>query len=637
MKKAYILFYSIIATIIFVSYATLIKHQTPLIPRTVLFGNPEKASVRLSPDGNHLAYCAPVNGLLNIWVKTVGKNDDKAITNDTKRGIYNFSWAPNGKQLLYVQDNDGDENYQLFALDINTLEIKNFTLFEKVKAQIINLDKNYPNELLMAMNKENPKFFDVYHLDLIAGTLTLVAKNPGNITAWIAGNQMEIVGALQTDNDGSQTLLVRNNNNDAWRTLLKVGFEDTLKDELYSGILGFSKDDSLIYLNTSLGFNARSLIALNVKTGEQKTIATDEVYDIDHVIFNAITYEPDIVSWRKDRLDYKVINPALEEDFNRMQSHSTGELYIIQKTYDGQKWLIGFTHDTKSFEYYLYDFSTKQLTFLFYQRPELNNYMLASQEPISFTARDGLTIHGYITYPANTKRTDLPIVLLVHGGPFMRDVWGYNSAVQLIANRGYACLQVNYRGSSGYGKKFLAAGNQEWGGKMQNDLVDAVQWAINEKIADPKKIAIYGGSYDGYAALVGATFTPDLFCCAVDVCGPTNLMTVLKSLPPYWSLAQWETRIGKLTDEGFLKSRSPLYKIDQIKIPLLIAHGANDVRVTQAESDQLIQALKEKSLEYEYLVFPDEGHGLALPKNRFVFYTALEKFLAKHLGGHYES
>ena len=319
-----------------------------------------------------------------------------------------------------------------------------------------------------------------------------------------------------------------------------------------------------------------------------------------------------------------------------MRTLSQGDLEYIQKSADNRKWVLGFNQDDKSYEYYIYDCDTKKSTFLFHTRPLLNNYQLAHMKPISFISRDGLKISGYLTRPLQCQNKKLPLVLLVHGGPFLRDRWGYDSFVQLLANRGYTCLQVNFRGSSGYGNEFLAAGNGEWGGKMHNDLIDAVNWAIQEGIADPKKIAIYGGSYGGYAALVGATFTPNIFCCAIDYCGPSNLETLLKSIPPYWSLSQWEKRIGKLTNVEFLKSRSPLFRIHDIKIPLLIAHGANDVRVTSAESEQLVNALQEKGVPYEYILFKDEGHGCARFENQMKLYTKIEQFLATYLGGRYE-
>lgn len=629
-------FFNIIALALFalpICYLSLFaQHSIPLIPKSVLFGNPEKTYPALSPDGIYLAYCAPYEGVMNIWSKTVGQEDDRVLTHENKRGIYSFYWAPNGNQLFYLQDQNGDENYQVYIVECATGTVKNYPLFSGAKSTILKIDKEYPHEILIESNKENSKFFDVYHLDLITGNLKQVAKNPGTFTHWLVGKDLQVLGALQTNNDGSQDIFVRTTHNEPWRNVLSVTFEDTLVDELHSGLLGFNKDNSILYLNTSLGANTRCLQALDIKTGERNIIAQDAEYDLSFVIFNNETYEPEVVCFEKERNAYATLNPAVAQDYETIFSICSGDLVAIRRTKDGKKALLGFIFDNKSVEYYAYDFSTKEATFLFCQRPELNKYQLAPMEPVSFIARDGLKMHGYLTCPINAARKNLPLVLYVHGGPFDRDSWEYNPTVQLLANRGCACLQINYRGSSGYGKDFLAAGNGEWGGKMQDDLVDGVQWAIEQGIADPKRIAIFGGSYGGYAALVGATCTPDLFCCAIDYCGSSNLITVLQTLPPYWSLAQWEQRIGKLSDQEFLKSRSPLFKVNHIKIPILVAHGANDVRVKQAESEQIVAAMQEKGIDYEYLLFHDEGHGFLRPENRLKFYTHVEQFLAKHLG-----
>lgn len=611
--------------------------DVPLIPRNVLYGNPEKTTPKISPNGTQLAYLAPVNGVLNIWIKALGKDDDHVITKETSRGIWTgcYCWASNN-DILYWQDANGDENFHIFGVNIATNTIRDLTPFQGVKAAIIRLDKHYPNNALIGLNKDNPKLFDVYHLDITTGNLTLVAKNPNNVVRWLADANMQIRAAIDVNEDGTQKLLWRPDDNSEWYTLFEFNFEDTLEDELYSGLLGFSRDGKSLYLNSSLNNNTRSLIRVDCETKTLSIIASDPRYDIDRIIFNTDSYEPEIVIWQKERAKFQICNPALKEAFAIIQSISNGDLDYIQRSYDNVRWILGFKHDNKSYEFYLYDSNSKHITFLFHSRSELNNYVLAPMEPISFTSRDGLTIHGYLTCPPGKEKKNLPLVVMVHGGPFMRDNWGYNPEVQLITNRGYACLQINFRGSAGFGKAFLAAGNGEWGGKIHDDIIDGVKWAIDQKIADGKKVAIYGYSFGGYAALVGATFTPDLFCCAVDLFGPSNLITVLQTLPPYWSLAQWEQRIGKLSEPEFLKSRSPLYKIDAIKSPILVAHGANDCRIKQSESDQLVQAMKEKELPFEYIVFPDEGHWIAKPKNRFTLMKSIEKFLAQHLGGRFE-
>ena len=603
----------------------------PQIPLTVLFSNPEKTHPMISPDGNQLAYCAPVDGVLNVWVKTLGKDDDHAVTHQTRRGVPSYCWAPNSKQILYKQDNDGDENYHLYSVDLEKNSIRDLTPFQGVKADIIAQDKHFPNEILVMMNKENPRLFDAYHLDLVTGALTLVAKNPGEVVLWGADAQLQVRAAIATHADGTQSLLVRDQGCSEWRSLVQVDFNDTFKDELHCGILGFSRDGKSLYLNSTLETNTRSLLSIDLETGNRTILATDEIYDVIQVLFNKDTYEPETVWWEKERLEFQLLDSSLKQDFQRLCAISDGVLCYVQKTADATKWVVCFMHDNKSHEAYLYDCMSKQVTFLFRARPVLNQYQLAEMKPISFVSRDGLTIHGYLSCPQGQEPENLPLVLYVHGGPFSRDTWGYNPTTQWLTNRGYACLEVNFRGSSGYGKEFLAAGNGEWGRKMHDDLIDAVGWAVDQKIADPARVAIYGGSYGGYSALVGATFTPDVFCCAIDYVGPSSLLTFLKTMPPYWSRAQWEKRIGSLDDEELIKSRSPLYHLDRIKIPIFIAHGANDVRIKQSESEQIVEAMKQKGLAYEYLLFPDEGHGFARPENRMIFFAAVEKFLACYL------
>jgi len=369
-------------------------------------------------------------------------------------------------------------------------------------------------------------------------------------------------------------------------------------------------------------------------------IAEDPMYDVGGVVVHPDTYEVQAVTFVKDRQETVILDESIRSDFEAIGKLHHGDLFISSRDDADDTWLVGFTADDGPVPYFSYDRKTKTGTHLFDHRPALNDYELAKMEPVVFESRDGLTLHGYVTYPAGDERTNLPMVLNVHGGPWYRDTWGYNPEAQWFANRGYVCLQVNFRGSTGYGKEFLNAGNREWGGKMHNDLVDAVNWAIDQGIADPTKVAIYGGSYGGYAALVGATFTPDLFCCAVDIVGPCNLITFINTIPPYWSsfLQIMYERVGNPeTDEEFLKSRSPLFKADRIKIPMLIAQGANDPRVKQAEAEQIVQALKDNGVDHEYMLFEDEGHGFARPENRIKFYGAAEEFLAKHLGGRFET
>ena len=606
-----------------------------LIPRNILFGNPVKANPQISPDGTMLAYLAPVNNVLNVWVGAAGSDDYQPVTRDEDRGVRFYFWAADNKHILYLQDVGGNENWRLYATNLDTRETRDLTPFENVQAHVIEHDKHFPNELLIGLNKDNPRVHDVYHLDLTSGELVMVAQNPGNIIGWVADAQFKVRGALAAMPEGGSELLVRADEQADWKTLLTWNAEDMLT----SAPLSFSLDGQFLYLEDSRSVNASRLVKMNIATGDTSVIAADPQYDVGRVMIHPDTYEIQAVAFNKDRVEWTVLDDTIKLDFDNIREIHRGDFAISSRDDADTTWIVVFTVDNGPVPFYIYDRKNQAATFLFDNQPELSNYTLAAMEPIAFTARDGLTVHGYLTLPPGKGRTNLPMVLDVHGGPWARDAWGYNPEAQWFANRGYACLQVNYRGSSGYGKEFLNAGNREWGGKMHNDLVDGVRWAIDQGIADAKKVAIYGGSYGGFAALVGATFTPDLFCCAVDVVGPSNLITFIKTIPPYWAplVHVFHQRVGNPdTEEEFLKVRSPLFKVDQIKIPMLIAQGANDPRVKQAESEQIVEAMKNKGIDFAYLLFPDEGHGFAKPENRLRFYAAAEKFLAKHLGGRFE-
>jgi dipeptidyl aminopeptidase/acylaminoacyl peptidase len=609
--------------------------EPKLIPREVLFGNPVKAAPQISPDGTMMAYLAPVDNVLNVWVKTIGKEDDKAVTKDDNRGIRRYFWAEDSEHVMYLQDVGGNENWRLYAVNLKTDEIKDLTPYEDVQVRIVERDKEFPNELLIEMNQENPQVHDVYHLDLTTSELELVARNPGNIVGWLADAEFRVRGAMGATPDGGFDLLHREEEEASWDKLLTWDNENSLNSEA----LAFTKDGSAMYLVDSRGANAGRLVKMDIASGATEVIAEDPQYDVARAMINPDTREVEAAAFMKDRVEWVVLDESLRGDFDAIARLDHGDYFIYDRDNADDTWLVGFVKDDGPVSYYAFERETKRGTFLFDHMPDLNNYKLAPMEPVSFTARDGLTIHGYITFPSAKKKENLPLVLNVHGGPWYRDSWGYNPEAQWLANRGYACLQVNFRGSTGYGKDFVNAGDREWGGKMHNDLIDGVNWAIEQGYADPKKVAIYGGSYGGYAALVGATFTPDVFCCAVDIVGPSNLITWFNTIPPYWESLKplFRKRIGDPEeDPAFLRARSPLFKVDRIKIPMLIAQGANDPRVPQAESEQIVEALKEKGIDYEYMLFPDEGHGFAKPENRLKFYAAAEEFLAQHLGGRYE-
>jgi dipeptidyl aminopeptidase/acylaminoacyl peptidase len=612
-----------------------------LIPREVLFGNPEKAQPRLSPDGERLAYLAPVDGVLNVWVgpvgSAVGGEDYRPVTQDRLRGIRIYFWAEDNEHIVYLQDVGGNEDWRIHATDPRTQETRDLTPFEEVQAQLLAKNIRFPDTLLVGLNKENPQVHDVYRLSIPSGDLELVAKNPGNVASWVADRDFRVRGATAATPEGGFDLLFRETEKADWRTLVSWGPEDALN----SGPVGFSGDGERMYLLDSRDANAARLVALDLEGGDLEVLAGDERYDVADVLMHPDTYEVQAVAIEKARNEWTVLDESIRADFEAIERLDRGDFAVTSRDRADNNWLVAFTADNRGAYYYSYDRTEREGTYLFEARPELSGYTLARMEPVCFTARDGLEIEGYLTLPPGNfaGRENLPMVLDVHGGPWARDGWGYNPEAQWLANRGYACLQVNYRGSTGYGKRFLNAGNKQWGAAMHDDLVDAVNWAAGEGIANPERIAIYGGSYGGYAALVGATFTPELFRCAVDVVGPSSLVTLIESIPPYWStfLATFYERVGNPeTEKEFLESRSPLFFVDRIQIPILIAQGANDPRVKQAESEQIVAAMQEKGIDYEYLLFEDEGHGFARPENRLKFYAAAERFLAKHLGGRAE-
>jgi dipeptidyl aminopeptidase/acylaminoacyl peptidase len=613
-----------------------------LIPREVLFGNPERTSPRISPDGTQLAWIAPRDGVLNVWVAPIGATGPSGVdwdaatvvTDDTDRGIRVFAWARDGRHLLYSQDTGGDENWRLYDVDMETMARRDLTPFADITAHIIATSKRHRDEILVGINRDNPQLHDVYHLDLPTGELVKQIENPG-YAGWIADEDLVVRGAVAPLPDGGFDLLVRDSAGADWRTLVTIPADDAPA----SDVLSFSGDGRSLLAISSEGTDTGRLCRVDLATGDIKVLLEDPDADVAGAILHPDTRDPQIVEVLKDRTEYHVLDPSVEEDFKAIRALHPGDPTLIGRDEADKTWLIAFVDDAGPVQYFSYDRASRGGSFLFSSRPELSRYELARMEPFSFTARDGLTIHAYVTFPPGVERSALPMVLDVHGGPQARDAWGWNPEAQWLANRGYMSVQVNYRGSTGYGKSFVNAGDREWGAKMHDDLLDAVGYVVDQGWADPAKVAIYGGSYGGYAALVGAAFTPDVFCCAVDIVGPSNLQTLLETVPPYWKpmIAQLYKRVGNPeTDKEFLWSRSPLSRAGDIRIPLLIAQGANDPRVKQAESEQIVAALKDAGIDYEYMLFPDEGHGFAKPENREKFYAAAERFLAKYLGGRFE-
>lgn len=603
----------------------------PLIPRAVLFGNPEKAFPAISPNGKMLAYLAPSNGVLSIWVRTTGRNDDHVVATDPLRPIRNVVWQGDSKHVLYQQDKGGNENFHVYQTDVATKTTRDLTPFgDNVRSDIENVDARFPNLLLITSNKRDPKVFDVYRVDLGSGAVTLDAQNPGTVGAWTEDNNLVVRGALQNNADGSTEILVRPNASTAWHTLLKARPDDQIAP------VAFSANNGSLYVSSSVDSNSARLLKYDLGSGTSTVVASDPTYDVGGPLIDEKTRRLVAVSFSRDRTEWDVLDPSYEADFAALRALHTGDIGFLSSTANGRHWIVSYLVDNGPVAYYSYDRATKRGTFLFVSRPALLNYQLASMQPITFKASDGLTIHGYLTLPVGVAPKNLPMVLYVHGGPWGRDTWGYNPYPQWLANRGYAVLQVNFRGSAGYGKTFLNAGNRQWAGTMHQDLIDAKNWAVAAGYADPSKVAIMGGSYGGYAVLAGVTFSPDAFAAGVDIVGPSNLNTLLASIPPYWSTirATFALRMGDTV--AFLNSQSPLFKADQIKVPLLIGQGANDPRVNRRESDQIVAAMRKNNEPVEYIVFPDEGHGFARPENNRRFNAAVEAFLGKYLGGRVE-
>ncbi len=627
-----ILFVTMTIALISSSVATSLlaeeKFTTELIPREVLFGNPERADPQISPDGTQLGYLAPVNGVLNVWIRTLGKDDDRAVTDDKKRGIRNFTWQYDNQHILYVQDVGGDENWRLYQTDIATKQTKDLTPFEKVRVDLVAYDWKTPDTVLIQANKRDPKLFDVLRVDLKTGKVDMDTENPGDVQGWQSDNALQVRAAQVQTDDGGTIIRVRNDVKAPWRDLIKWG-----PDETFGGVIGFSPDNKKLWIVTSLDVNAAQLLEIDVASGERKVIASDPQFDVQGVITQPKTNALEVVTFVKERTDYDFVDKGIKSDYAALQKVHGGDITALSRSLDDKKWIVTFVSDDAPVAFYLYDRPSKKATFLFNDRPALAKYKLASMKPIEYTARDGMKIYGYLTTPAGMEAKNLPMVLYVHGGPWGRDVWGYSRYAQWLSNRGYAVLQINFRGSTGYGKKYVNAGDRQWAGTMHTDLLDGKDWAVKQGVADGSKVCIMGGSYGGYATLAGVAFSPDAYACGVDIVGPSNLNTLLKTIPPYWStqLATFHKRMGD--SEEILKAQSPLFKADQIKVPLLIGQGANDPRVNKAESDQIVAAMRKNDKAVEYFVFPDEGHGFARPVNNMAFNAASEVFLAKYLGG----
>jgi len=615
-----------------------------LLPRSDIFGNPERTSARISPDGKMVAFLAPRDGVLNVWAAPVGSLDEaKPLTTEAERPIRQFFWAPDSSRILYMQDKGGDENFLLYGVDMQGKETKAYTPFEKTRAFVYAISPEVKDAIIVGLNNRDPRFHDAYRLDLKTGELTLVHENNG----WAGldfDRQFNLrLGTKPTPGGG---FAVERFNADGTTTpFMQVGPDDSLT----TSTLGFTRDGKTLYMVDSRDRNTAALTAVDLSSGKQTVVGAYDKADVGAAIFDpvsgkALAYGADYL---KD--EWFAVDDAIKADIAFLNRNAGGEWEVTSQSDDNRVWTVGIDRVTEPYAFYLYDREKKSLEKLFSTRPALEGKTLAPMHPREIRSRDGLTLVSYLSLPPGSDKDGdgvpekpLPMVLNVHGGPWARDDFGYHSEHQWLANRGYAVLSVNYRGSTGFGKTFLNAANREFAGKMHDDLIDAVDWAVKSGITTKDNVAIYGGSYGGYATLVGMTFTPDIFACGVDIVGPSNLVTLIESFPAYWQPfleATWYKRVGDpRTEEGRkdLLARSPLTKVDQIRKPLLIAQGANDPRVTKLESDQLAAAMKERNIPVTYVLYPDEGHGFAEPENRISFYAVSEAFLSKCLGGRFE-
>jgi len=601
----------------------------PKIPLRDFFKNPLSSSYLLSPDGNTLSYLAPWETRMNIFVRPTAGGEAKRITSDKERDIREYFWKGN-QFVVYAQDKKGDENFHLFRIDLKTGEVKDLTQFPKVRAELVDdLEDISENEIVMMMNKRNAEVFDAYRLNVATGEMKMIAKNPGHVDHWVTDHKGRILAATESDGVNA-TLLTRPDEKAPFKKVLSTNFRERVTPEFYTF------DNKEIYATSNIGRDKVAIVKIDPATAKETgTIYENPEVDVDSLAFSkkrkVLTYA-EYTTWREER---KYLDPQTEKMYSAIEQKLPGyQIDLVGNDHEEDKFVVAATSDRTPGSRYLFDAKTKELTKLVDVAPWLKEDQLAPMKPIEYKSRDGLTIHGYLTLPLGRDPKNLPTVMIPHGGPWARDEWGYDPEVQFLANRGYAVLQVNFRGSTGYGRKFWEASFKQWGKTMQDDLTDGVQWLIKQGIADPKRVAIYGGSYGGYATLAGVTYTPDLYAAAVDYVGISNLFTFMKTIPPYWKpfLDQMHEMVGDPEkDKDLFTAMSPALNADKIKTPLFVAQGAQDPRVNKAESDQIVQSLRKRGVDVEYMVKDNEGHGFNNEENRFAFYEATEAFLAKYL------
>jgi dipeptidyl aminopeptidase/acylaminoacyl peptidase len=615
-----------------------------LIPRADIFGNPTRTAAQVSPDGKWMTFLAPRDGVLNVWIAPFGKIDEaKPITNETKRPIRQYFWMPDSSYVVYLNDVGGDENFLLFRVDPATGENKNLTDFPQTRAFIYGSSWDHPENLIIGLNNRDPKWHDVYDLNVKTGELKLVHENKEEYDGFYPDEQLVVRYATKATADGGQDIFSIAPD---WTAKLYTNVPSD--DAITTAITGLTADGKTLYMTDTRGRDKGALMAIDTVTGNATIVAESDKADVGTSITEPLTgrvlgYNVDYV-----KSEWHSIDESIKADIDYLNGNLKGQWAIVSQTKDNSLWIVVNDPVTEPVSYYAYDRGAKSVTKLFTGRPNLEGAPLSPMYGVEIPSRDGKTLVSYLTLPRGTDadgdgkpETAVPMVLNVHGGPWGRDSYGYDPEHQWLANRGYAVLSVNFRASTGFGKSFTNAGDREWGAKMHDDLLDAVKWAVDNGITPADKVAIYGGSYGGYATLAAMTFTPTQFACGVDIVGPSNLITLINTIPPYWESGRqlFYRRIGNpTTPEGaeFLKSRSPLTKADQIQRPLLIAQGANDPRVKKAESDQIVAAMKAKNIPVTYVLYPDEGHGFARAENRTSFYAVSEAFLSQCLGGQFE-
>jgi len=606
--------------------------KAPIIPLEDFFKNPEKTSYRISPDGKYFSYLAPYESRLNIFIQEIGIDSAIRITSETDRDIAGYFWA-NNERILFLKDKGGDENFMLFGVNIDGSNFKELTAFDGVRTQIIDDLEDIPNEVIVGLNKRIPQIFDPYRLNIETGELTMLAENPGNIQGWVTDHDGKLRVAITTDGVNN-SILYRETENDEFKSVLTTTFKESVNPEF------FTFDNKMLYATSNLGRDKLAAVIFDVANGKEKEVIYENLdYDVNGISFSRkrkVLLSARYESWKAER---HIFDEQMKTVMSDLESKLPGvEIAITGMTKDENIYMIRTYSDRTLGDYYVYNVTSKELKHIHEVSPWLQADKMAQQLPVQYQSRDGLTIHGYLTLPKGytmENAKNLPVVVNPHGGPWARDSWGFNPEVQFLANRGYAVLQMNFRGSTGYGKSFWEASFGEWGLKMQDDITDGVNWIIEKGIADPERIAIYGGSYGGYATLAGLTYTPDLYACGVDYVGVSNLFTFFKSFPPYWEpfLEMVYEMVGHPEkDSAKLAATSPALNAEKITAPLFVAQGANDPRVKKAESDQMVEAMKARGVEVEYMVKDNEGHGFRNEENQFEFYGAMENFLKTHIG-----